>query len=412
MAHARARARVLAGTAVFLLSAAACSSSSTSGGSGQGGTTYTVGILTDASGIGASADRTTVQGVQAGIAAARHDGYKFNSVVGDTQTSPSGAMAAAEKLVFQDHVAAVVAVSGLTFAAAPFLTAQGVPVVGAPIDGPEWTGSKNMFSVFGFVDGTKVATTIGSYLKMEGVTNVGTLAYGIVPSASEAAKQFAASAQAVGVKAGYVNAQFQYGSTNVQPVALGMRGAGVDGIATGLEPNTALTLLTSLKQVGVDLRASLLATGYGGDLTQGGPGAVQAAQGASFYLTFQPVELHTSATLRLENSLRSVGVSGDPTFAEYMGYASVNGIVRGLEATGPNPTNASLIRGLAGVHNFDAAGLLGDHPVDFGSRATTAFGPGNCLYMTKLVGSTFQPVPRASPLCGSIVPGVTVSPSS
>jgi branched-chain amino acid transport system substrate-binding protein len=214
------------------------------------------------------------------------------------------------------------------------------------------------------------------------------------------------------LKAGYVNAQFQFGSTNVQPVALSMKSAGVNGIATGLEPNSALALLTALKQVGLDLRASLLATGYGGDLTQGGPGAVQAAQGASFYLVFQPVEMHTPPTVKLQSSLRSAGVNGDPTFAEYMGYASVDGIVRGLQATGANPTSTSLIRGLTSVHNFDAAGLLDGHTVDFGSRATTAFGPGNCLYMTKLVGSTFQVVSGAAPICGTIVPGVTISPSS
>jgi branched-chain amino acid transport system substrate-binding protein len=321
-------------------------------------------------------------------------------------------MAAAQKLVDQDHVLAVVAVSGLTFAAAPFLTAQGVPVVGSPQDGPEWPGSKNMFPVFGFVDATKVATTIGQYLKLERATTAGTLAYGIVPAASEAAKSYAASAQAVGLKVGYVNAQFPFGSTNVQPVALAMKSAGVDGIATGLEPNSAFALLTALKQVGVNLRAALLATGYGGDLVQGGPGAVQAAQGASFYLSYQPVEMHTPATVKFQNALRSAGVNGDPTFAEYMGYASVDAIVRGLQASGPNPTNASLIHGLSSVHNFDAAGLLDGHTVDFGSRTPIAYGPDNCLYMTKLVGSTFQLVPGADPICGTIVPGVTVSPSS
>jgi ABC-type branched-subunit amino acid transport system substrate-binding protein len=404
--------RAIAVAAAVALLGCACGTSSNSASSGPGGTTYTIGILTDASGLAASADKTTVQGVQAGIAAARQDGFNFRYVVADTQTSPAGAMGAAQKLVDQDHVLAVVAVSGLTFAAAPFLTAQGVPVVGSPQDGPEWPGSKNMFPVFGFVDATKVATTIGQYLKLERVTTAGTLAYGIVPAASEAAKSYAASAQAVGLKVGYVNAQFPFGSTNVQPVALAMKSAGVDGIATGLEPNSAFALLTGLKQVGVNLRAALLATGYGGDLIQGGPGAVEAAQGASFYLSFQPVEMHTPATVKFQNALRSAGVNGDPTFAEYMGYASVDAIVRGLQASGPNPTNASLIHGLSSVHNFDAAGLLDDHTVNFGSRTPIAYGPDNCLYMTKLVGSTFQLVPGADPICGTIVPGVTVSPSS
>jgi ABC-type branched-subunit amino acid transport system substrate-binding protein len=411
MAQAKAKTMLLA-AAALLLFAGACSSSPSSTSSGQGGTTYTIGILTDATGLAASADRTTVQGVEAGIAAARQQGYNFKYVVGDTQTSPAGTLAAAQKLVDENHVDAVVAVSGLTFAAAPFLTAQGVPVVGSPQDGPEWPGSKNMFSVFGFVDTTKVATTIGKYLKMEGATTVGTLGYGIVPSASEAAKSYAASAQVAGLKAGYVNGQFPFGSTNVDPVALAMKSAGVDGIATGLEPNTAFALLTALNHTGVTLRASLLATGYGGDLTQGGPGALQTAQGASFYLIYQPVELRTPATTKFQNALRTASIKTDPTFAEYLGYASIDALVRGLQVTGPNPTHASLIRGLASVHNFDAAGLLDGHTVDFGSRAANSLGPDNCLYMTKLVGSTFQLVPGADPICGTIVPGLNVSPSS
>jgi branched-chain amino acid transport system substrate-binding protein len=191
-----------------------------------------------------------------------------------------------------------------------------------------------------------------------------------------------------------------------------MESAGVDGIATGLEPNTAFALLTALYQTGVSLKASLLATGYGGDLTQGGPGALQAAQGASFYLIYQPVELRTPATTKFQNAMRTAGIKGDPTFAEYLGYASVDALDRGLQVTGPNPTHASLIRGLSGVRNFDAAGLLDGHTVDFGSRAANSLGPDNCLYMTKLVGSTFQLVPGADPICGAIVPGMTVSPSS
>ena len=118
-----------------------------------------------------------------------------------------------------------------------------------------------------------------------------------------------------------------------------------------------------------------------------------------------------TATTRFQSALRSVGIKGDPTFAEYQGYASVDALVRGLQVTGPHPTHASLIRGLSNVHNFDAAGLLDGHTVDFGSRAANSLGPDNCLYMTKLVGSSFELVPGADPLCGTIVPGMTVSPS-
>ncbi|HXW35107.1 MAG TPA: hypothetical protein VEJ87_11055, partial [Acidimicrobiales bacterium] len=86
-ARAKVGAKVLAAAAaIFLLVSAACTSSTTSSGASHG-PTYTVGILTDVTGPGASADASSVQGVEAGIVAARQEGYNFNYVVGDTQTS-------------------------------------------------------------------------------------------------------------------------------------------------------------------------------------------------------------------------------------------------------------------------------------------------------------------------------------
>jgi branched-chain amino acid transport system substrate-binding protein len=62
------------------------------------------------------------------------------------------------------------------------------------------------------------------------------------------------------------------------------------------------------------------------------------------------------------------------------------------------------------VHDYDAAGLLGEHKLDLASQVDTAAGPDNCIYVTKLVGSTFQLVKGAEPICGRIVPGKTVGP--
>ena len=77
---------------------------------------------------------------------------------------------------------------------------------------------------------TKVATTTGEFFKMEGVTNVAALGYSVSPSSSEAAKAAGASAQNAGLKVGYLNSAFPFGSTNVAPVALQMKSAGVNGL--------------------------------------------------------------------------------------------------------------------------------------------------------------------------------------
>jgi ABC-type branched-subunit amino acid transport system substrate-binding protein len=402
----------LAAIVSVLLVAAACSSSGSSGSSSSGGgKTYTVGILTDVTGLASSGNKTTVQGVQAGTVLAHRNGYTIKYVVGDTGTSPSGVLTAAQKLVQQDHVLAVVAVGALTFAAAPFLTAQGIPVVGAAEDGPEWVSSKNMFPVYGYTDTTLVTTGSGQYFKMQGATNVGTLGYSISPTSAESAKGTGLSAQAVGLASGYVNANFPFGSTNVEPVALAMKSAGVDGMYASVDPNTGFALVTALRQSGDNPMVVLLPTGYGGDLQQAGPTAQQVAQNVSFISLFEPVEMHTPATTQFQSDLKGVGISGDPTYAEYAGYTSIALLVQGLQGAGSNPSQPSLVKSLSGINNFNAAGLSGSHLINLSQRVGSQ-GPDNCGWYTKYSGSTFQLVAGAEPLCGTVVPGKRVSPSS
>jgi branched-chain amino acid transport system substrate-binding protein len=140
-----------------MIVATSCSSSklssSTSGGTGK---TYTIGLLTDVTGPGSVTGASTPKGVAAGIGLASQEGYKIKYVVADTGSSPSGALTAAQTLVEQDHVFAVIAISGLTFSASNYLTSQNIPVVGAAIDASEWITSKNMFSVIGTQNFTKV----------------------------------------------------------------------------------------------------------------------------------------------------------------------------------------------------------------------------------------------------------------
>lgn len=394
--------------------ASGCSSSTKSTGAANGGgtksPTYTIGVLTDETGLAASGNKTTVQGVKAGIVQAAKEGYHLKYVVGDTQSSPTGALSAAQKLVEQDHVSAVVAVSALTFGGASYLTSHGIPVVGANQDGPEWIPSKNMFSVYGYLDEKKVYTAAGKLFKMEGATDVGTLGYSISPSSSESAKNIALSAQAAGLKVGYVNAKFPFGSTNVEPDALAMKSAGVNGVYSSTDPNTSFALVTALKQLGVDLKVAYFPTGYGGDLSQGGPGAIRAAQNAIFStVAFEPVEMHTAATRQFQSDLKGAGVTSEPTEAEYIGYASVAALVQALKATGPNPSHAQLISALSGVKGFNAWGLMGKLSLNLDDRTGTGGGPGGCAYFAQLKGSTFHLVPGADPLCGTLIPGKTVS---
>ncbi|HEX4864993.1 MAG TPA: ABC transporter substrate-binding protein, partial [Acidimicrobiales bacterium] len=237
--------------------------------------------------------------------------------------------------------------------------------------------------------------------------NIGTLGYGISPSSADSAKAASKSGEAAGLKSGYENANFPFGSTNVQPVAIAMKSAGVDAFYASVDPNTSFSLITAIRQAGVDLKAAILPDGYGADTLQAGPGALQAAQNVYFALGFQPVEMNTAATRQLQADLAASGTTGVPTYGEYNGYVSVGLLLRGLKGAGPNLSYTSLINGLSSVHDWDALGLWGGKTADINDRVNLGT-PQLCSWVTKLMGSNFQLVKGADPYCGSVIQGVTV----
>jgi ABC-type branched-subunit amino acid transport system substrate-binding protein len=407
--------KLLATVAVIPVLVSACSSgsastSSTGAGTGGGGSkTFTIGVLSDQTGPGASESATAVLGVKAGIGVAATMGYKIKYVAADSATSPTQALTGAQQLVEQDHVFAVIGASALLFSAAPFLTSNGIPVVGGAFDSSEWLkpSSYNMFSVIGNQDFTKVYTTTGLFLKSQGVSNLGSVGYSVSPSSAAAARAASVSAEAAGIKTGYLNDTFPFGSTNVAPIALAMKSAGINGLVANTEPSTVFALATALQQQGVHLKATMLPTGGGGDLVNSGPTAIQAAQGDDFLSDFEPPEMHSSATEALQNALATyAGVHTDPTFAEYIGYLSVLGLVQGIQGAGANPTQSSVIRALSHITNYNAEGLWGGHQtVNWSERAQ---GLTECFWMTKLSGSTFHLISGAVPVCGTQMPGKSI----
>ncbi|WP_157472659.1 ABC transporter substrate-binding protein [Frankia sp. EAN1pec] len=393
----------MAGAVAVLVAAAGCGGSSSDGSGGdaeaQGGKTYTIGVLADITGPAASGNETSVEGVKAGTYYAEREGIKIKYIVADTATNPTTALSAAQKLVTQDHVFAVIAHSAITFSAASYLTAQKVPVIGFAQDGREWFTSPNMFSITGPTIDKEVTTTMGEFFKSKGATSIASIGYSVSPQSQASALETAESARLAGVKIGYVNAQLPFGSTDVGPTVLAMKEAKIDSFFAAVDPNTAFALISGLEQQGVDIKVALLPTGYGGDLAQAGPGARRAAQGVYFSLGYQPVEMQTAATKQFQSDLKEAGITGAPTLAHYNGYISVGLLVRALKAAGADPTPASLTKALAGIHDWDGLGLYGATKYDLSQKKIST---GECLFMSRLDGSTFKPVPDAIPICGDL----------
>ncbi len=203
----------------------------------------------------------------------------------NTNNTPSTALAVAKQLVQVDNVTAVLVLTDFTSIFSHYLTSAGVPVVGAAKNEPEWLHSQNMFSPYGPSDGTKTASTFGVFLKSQGVTNLASVGYSIL-QAHEATRGWELSAKAAGIKIGYYNAELPLDTTDVEPVALQMKSAGVNGYAGAIGPQTQFSLLEDLNHLGVKFKGGI-APLEGQALIDAGPGAIAAAQGLSFFSVFE-----------------------------------------------------------------------------------------------------------------------------
>ena len=168
-----------------------------------------------------------------------------------------------------------------------------------------------------------------------------------------------------------------------------MKSAGVDGLTAATDPNTAFSLITALRQAGANVKVAILATGYGGDLLQAGPGALNEAQNVYFSLGFEPIEMQTAATKQFASDLKAAGVKGQATSAQYNGYTSIGLLVRALKANGGSTNSSALISTLSNIHDWDGLGLFGSHKLDLSVRTNVVSGVDNCLWVTKLEGSKF-----------------------
>jgi branched-chain amino acid transport system substrate-binding protein len=382
-------------------------SAGTSGGSSSssapaGGAPIKVGVITDTTGGGASGFSTTEIGIKAYFDAINKaggvNGQKIEYVMADSQTSPAATLTAAQKLVQTNKVFAILSVTSSWYGAQAYSLKEGIPVVGGGFDGNEWSDPKNtnLFQTTGVNDYDKVYANLGQFFKAAGATSCGSLGYSDSPSSTKAANNFLKTCEAAGLKGGYTTG-VKFGSTDVAPVALAMKNAGVDGVYLPIDPNTGFAVAGALRVIGAKTQAVLLATGYGGDLLKSSA-AVTAAQGFYFSSDGAPIEENTPATQVMKANLAAVGYTGTPTYAIQSAYQAASGFVAGLKASGPNPTRQSYMAALRKVNNFDEDGLLSPLKVDFGNYAPSQ----SCLWIVKLTGKSFASVPN-SPFCSGTI---------
>ena len=406
--------------AVALLGVAACSSAASGGSPAAAGSvsssggTINVGLLSDVTGAYASG-RTMEEGVKARFALQNAeggvDGKKLTYEQVDTTSTVPGTLSAAQTLVQHDHVLGILDGAFNLSGAVDFLKQQNVPVVGFSTASQDFgeAAFTNMFSVTGSSNpGFLVTTTYGNFFKSQGATRVAGVGY---PDASSSNSVIATmkGAQAAGLNVAYQNTSLPIGSTDVGALALNIKKSGADAIYLPILEDTAFALLAQLKEDGVKLKAAVLLTGYGQATLSSTP-AVAAAQGYDFMTFQQQPEANTPATQQMDAALaKYAGVNAEPYYNDIQGWVLADLFIKGLEAAGSNPTASSFISGLRKVNDYVAGGLYAK-PINFSQFGNLGIGvgPGNCVYISKLEGKTFQVIPGANPVCGTST-GQTVS---
>lgn len=376
-------------------------SSNASAGTSSSGI-YKIGIMTDETGLAAATYTTSELGIKAAFDAINNaggiDGRKLQFVMADTQSTAAGALTAAQKLVQQDGVFAIIPLTSVYYGAAQWLLQQHVPVVGPGVDGPEWDQPSytNLFNTIGNHDPDAILPSWGQFVKANGGTVCGSIGASNIPSTTAAAQVFVASCQLAGLKTTPVSTAVPYGGTDVAPIALAFKNAGVNAIYFPQSPNTSYELVAALKQLGVKIKVAVLAVGYGSDTLENKQ-TVAAAQGLGFSVTQTPIEVKSPATAKERQVLSAVGITGAPTYAEGNAYVAAAALQAGLEKAGANATQAQFMTAMRSITNFDADGLYtGEGVVNFSQYNSKT----DCLWVVKLVGDNFVPYPHI-PYCST-----------
>ncbi len=385
---------------------AARAGAATASAPGVTSTAIKIGIMSDITGPAASTfedapaameARFKQQNAEGGV-----DGRKITWAVADTTSSPAGAETAAKDLVQTQNVFLVTPDTALLFGGAPYLNQAGVPVLGYPVDGPEWDEqpNTNMFAFSGDASATEPAYTYpGAFYKSIGAKKISFIASN-TPSSTRGITDNVDAVKAVGLTT-CDDTVVPLGGVSFTTYALSFKTAGCDTAECSCVLSSSLAVSTALKQDGLS-DAKVVFDAGPSEQIYGNSENLAAAKGAYFPGTTYSDAAGKAMLAGLKKYDPSYS-GGLPDLGAASGWESANLVVEGLQVAGKNPTRQSLMTNLRKVTNWTDDGLLAA-PVTFahfGQAPATA-----CATYVQFVNNKFVPYPSSGkPFCGKLIPG-------
>jgi branched-chain amino acid transport system substrate-binding protein len=275
----------------------------------------------------------------------------------------AGNLTAAQNLVQNRKVFAVINNSGLAFLGYRFLKDNGVPMIGGGFDGNYYgeKGNENILSALGNVAPVNGLTPDwpAKIAKRLGATKLGSIAYAVSPSgtaSAEAVQKYAAPK--FDLEDAYLNTTLEFGTNDVQPIVLGIKNSGADALYLPLDNDTNFAIVQALQQNGVKMKANVLATGYSQALLDQ-PVVNLMTPNDVLLSVYKPVELTKDpAVKKFRADLEKyAGITGVPDYGAYTGYVACDMAITGLEEAGANLTRQRFVDGIRNLGEYDAAGL-------------------------------------------------------
>ena len=373
--------------------------------------TIKIGFISPETGLAAAISTNGKQAFQARIdrqnAAGGVNGRKIEVVTRDDASSGQN-LTAAQDLVENEHVFAVVDASPFAFLSYRWLLEHKVPMIGNGADGTYYQqkGNEDILSSAGngLPFGDSTYDTPARIMKLAGAKKVGALAYGAASSSVATAKAFMSFAvPGVGLDPAYTNTSVDFGTSDVGPLVLGIKNAGIDAVYLPMLGSTNIAIAQGLVQNGVDMKATILATGYGQEFLDS-PAASTLPSSAIFSVPGKPVELKDAATKQFQADLKKYAkISGVPGFGMYTGYVLADYTIAGLAKTANPLTRQGLIDGAHSIGMYDQAGLA-CAPVDVSLAGRGKTPPTTCGYAVQVKNGKFVLFPKSGkPVTGKLV---------
>jgi branched-chain amino acid transport system substrate-binding protein len=365
---------------------------------------------------------TILDGIKARFAKANAEGElgkrKLTLVNEDDAADPARNVTAAQKLVEQEKVFAIMPESGAGDASGKYLHDQGIPAVGWQLGLALYGTYTNFFGM----QNANVKDIQTHYVArpIEAAKALGAKKFAIIGNstgnAATFAKQNADSVKKTkGVELVYETTDIPPGTTEFGAVVDQIKQSGADTVYTTMAVTDGIALVNQLKQAGVVPKIIVFPGGYSPAVLN-----LPAFDNAYFSLEFAPLETTpephgiTEFKKWMAQTAPNVQLGQQPM----VGWISGNTLIEGIKAAGVNcPTRKAFINNLRLVKGYTADGFF--PPMNFADVYNRPF---FCAYYIQVVNHQFVVQFGGKQFCGKKeivnnkilkeIPTTTVAPAT